>query len=91
MRASGGLVGFDPEHELARLLPKDHRARMATTELRQVLEQLGLDLTRFGGAWFADPPNLPEGREAIADLHASAEALRRSLRELDALCRAVEP
>lgn len=91
MRASGGLVGSDPDRELPRLLPKDHRVRLATADVRSVLDQLGLDLTRFGEAWFADPPDLLVGRETLDDLRASTESLRRSLRELDALCRPVEP
>ena len=91
MPASGGLVASDPERELARLLPKDHRVRLAAAEFRQNLAQLDLDLGRFREAWFADPPRFDDGREAIADLLAAARKIEGAVRELEAICRPVDP
>jgi hypothetical protein len=91
MPASGGLLGCDPEGELPRLLPKDHRVRLASAEMRQLLAQVELDLGRFGVAWFSDPPCLEGGREAVSDLVLTADRIRRAARELEALCRTLEP
>ncbi|MCI4355748.1 MAG: hypothetical protein L3K18_01215 [Thermoplasmata archaeon] len=91
MSRAGGLLSTDPERELARLLPKDHRVRMAAAEFRLNLEQLDLDLAKFRDAWFADPPRFDEGRDAITDLLASAHRVERVVRELEAICRPLEP
>jgi hypothetical protein len=91
MSRSGGLLSLDPDRELARLLPRDHRVRLASSEFQQNLAQLDLDLAQFRDSWFADPPRFDEGRRAIADLLASARKVEAAVRELEAICRPVDP
>jgi hypothetical protein len=86
-----GLLALDPERELARLLPKDHRVRAATAQFQRNVAQLDLDLAEFREAWFADPPRLDEGRRSIQELLATARKVENALRELDSICRPVEP
>ncbi|MCI4369748.1 MAG: hypothetical protein L3J81_00285 [Thermoplasmata archaeon] len=91
MPSSGGLLAIDPDRELARLLPRDHRVRFASAEFQQNLAQLELDLTLFREAWFSDPPRFDDGRRAIADLLASARKVEAAVRELEAICRPLDP
>jgi hypothetical protein len=91
MPSSGGLLALDPDRELARLFPKDHRVRLASSEFQQNLSQLELDLAQFREAWFSDPPRFDDGRRAISDLLASARKIEAAVRELEAICRPVDP
>ncbi|HEV8049348.1 MAG TPA: hypothetical protein VGP88_02015 [Thermoplasmata archaeon] len=91
MPSARGLLALDPERELARLLPRDHRVRLASSEFQQNLAQLELDLAQFREAWFSDPPRFDDGRQAITDLLASARKIEAAVRELEAICRPVDP
>jgi hypothetical protein len=91
MPSSGGLLALDPDHELARLLPRDHRVRVASSEFQLNLAQLELDLALFREAWFTDPPRFDDGRRAIVDLLGSARKIEAAVRELEAICRPVDP
>lgn len=90
MPPRSGLVARDPEGELVRLLPKDHRIRAATAQFQQNVAQLDLDLAEFRDAWFSDPPRFDDGRRAVQDLLATARRVENALRELESICRPVE-
>jgi hypothetical protein len=91
MPPRSGLLALDPEGELARLFPKDHRVRFATAQFQQNVAQLDLDLAQFREAWFADPPRFDDGRRAILDLLATARKVENALRELESICRPIDP
>ncbi|MCI4318047.1 MAG: hypothetical protein L3J96_05855 [Thermoplasmata archaeon] len=91
MPPSSGLLALDPERELARLFPKDHRIRAATAQFQQNVAQLDLDLALFRDAWFSDPPRFDDGRRAVQDLLATARKVENALRELESICRPIEP
>ncbi|HZY69957.1 MAG TPA: hypothetical protein VFF67_03135 [Thermoplasmata archaeon] len=84
------LLGMDPERELPRLLPKDHKVRAATADCRRSAELALAAVAEYERAWTADPPDFDGGREAIRKLRLAIDDLRGAARDLEVVTRPIK-
>jgi hypothetical protein len=76
------------EPEARTLLPRDHKIRIASTELRRNLEELERLHAAFDNKWLTDdPPDFGGGRALLAELAEGLLRSKNSLRELIHLTR----